>query len=139
MEYPISDMIDRLSIIKLKMERTTVDHSQEYKIFRDDLLKQIDEETLDSYLEPLYEVNGYIWDLEAQLRMGREEQLGLEEVGRRALKIRDFNAERVALKNEIVKLTGTGFVEKKINHASEERNQYAIHRGIRYENNIRKD
>ena len=67
--------------------------------------------------KPLYDINGQIWDLEADIRNGKEGLLGLEEVGRRALKIRDLNAERIRLKNEIAKEHG-GFVEYKHNHAS---------------------
>ena len=46
-------------------------------------------------------VNIKISLLEADLRQGKEAQLGLEEVGRRALQIRDLNKERVALKNHL--------------------------------------
>jgi hypothetical protein len=46
--------------------------------------------------------------------------LGLEEVGRRALMIRDINNERVACKNEITSLYKEGFIETKHNHASQD-------------------
>ena len=46
-------------------------------------------------------VNIKISLLEADIRQGRERALGLEEVGRRALQIRDLNKERVALKNHL--------------------------------------
>jgi hypothetical protein len=44
--------------------------------------------------------------------------LGLEEVGRRAIAIRDYNAERIRIKNEIQERFGEGFTEFKANHAS---------------------
>ena len=77
------------------------------------------EENLKKWLQDLYIVNGKIWDLETDIRLGKENKLGLEEVGRRALKIRDLNKERVELKNKIVRVVGFGFMEKKIRHTSE--------------------
>jgi hypothetical protein len=55
-----------------------------------------------------------MWTLEADLRKGKEGELGLEEVGRRAIAIRDLNKQRVTLKNSISK-----FKDIKINHVSE--------------------
>lgn len=60
-----------------------------------------------------------IWHLEEDVRAGKEGQLGLEEVGRRALAIRDLNKERVALKNALNEvLDGEAFRELKVKHAS---------------------
>ena len=71
------------------------------------------------FVDKLYKVNGKIWDLESDIRKGKEGILGFEEVGRRAIKIRDFNNQRVSIKNEIVSNFRQGFVEIKRNHASE--------------------
>lgn len=46
-------------------------------------------------------VNIKISLLEADLRQGREDDLGTDEVARRALAIRDLNKERVALRNHL--------------------------------------
>jgi hypothetical protein len=56
--------------------------------------------------------------LESDIRKGKEAELGLEEVGRRALEIRDINRERVALKNELKRIFGDGFKDIKVNHRS---------------------
>ncbi len=58
--------------------------------------------------------------LESDIRKGKEKELGLEEVGRRALKIRDINRERVALKNELKEIFKDGFKDIKVKHGSEE-------------------
>lgn len=63
--------------------------------------------------------NNEIWALEASIRNKKEKILGLKEVGRRALKIRDFNAKRIEAKNKIGNLTKTGFKEIKYKHRSE--------------------
>lgn len=73
---------------------------------------------LHALLAALLAVNGEIWALEADIRQGKEGALGLEEVGRRALAIRDLNARRINIKNEITVHTGCGFPERKSDHAS---------------------
>jgi len=57
--------------------------------------------------------------LESEIRRGKEKELGLEEVGKRAIDIREFNKKRISIKNEIVGLTHSGFRDVKMNHASE--------------------
>lgn len=66
----------------------------------------------------LVEVNGRIWDLESDIRKGREGLLGLEEIGQRALAIRDLNKRRIEAKNRIMIRLG-GFVHVKTDHASQ--------------------
>jgi hypothetical protein len=112
----IGDIADRYSICKLKSERLNLDNSKELK----ELKEQIDlYQGIEEHLNTLYSVNGQIWDLEADIRKKNEEILGLEEVGRRAIKIRDLNALRVSCKNDINSKYNEGYVEYKINHGCE--------------------
>ena len=116
MKMFISEVLDRLSILKLKSERSDVDVNDEinaYSTYADEYGNYV------NYLDRLKEVNGKIWDLESDIRRGKENELGLEEVGRRAIKIRNLNGKRIAIKNEISKKYNEGFIEKKVNHASE--------------------
>ncbi len=110
----LGEIADRYSIIKLKSERTDVDCKEEF----DTLKNELNGDKIYAYVDQLYEVNGKIWDLESDIRKGKEGELGLEEVGRRAIMIRDFNKERINIKNTINTIYKTGFIEKKINHAS---------------------
>ncbi len=116
MKMPISEIADRLSICRLKSERL------ENENLRDELYTLESEaaiyKQISDFVDRLYEVNGQIWDLEADIRSGKEGELGLEEVGRRALAIRDLNKKRISIKNEIVERYGEGFKEVKVNHAS---------------------
>lgn len=125
MEYPLSEIIDRYTIALLKKERI-IDANNERELL--ELVIEINifldknkdtTETLLNYQNSLYHINGEIWDLESDIRKGKENILGLEEVGRRAIMIRGLNKKRVGIKNEIVTLTGTGFIDVKMNHASE--------------------
>ena len=110
----LGEIADRYSIIKLKSERTDVDCKEEF----DTLKNELNGDEIYAYVDQLYEVNRRIWDLESDIRKGKEGELGLEEVGRRAIMIRDFNKERINIKNTINTIYKTGFIEKKINHAS---------------------
>ena len=116
MKMPLSEIADRLSILHLKMQR--LPHND--KVAREfDAYSAESHEVPPLYVHRLYEVNGKIWDLEADIRQGKEGTLGLEEVGRRALAIRDLNAQRIAIKNELAAALGE-FIEVKGNHASEQ-------------------
>ena len=116
MQTPLSEIIDRYSILMLKNERLVdEDLKEELETYK----KEIDFSKMGDFVKRLYEVNGTIWDLESDIRRGKEKELGLEEVGRRAIKLRDLNKIRISIKNEIVKFVGQGFIEVKINHASQ--------------------
>ena len=115
MKMPISEVADRYSIALLKQERASADNQIEIDTLHEELV------TYSNSLEfviKLKEVNGKIWDLESDIRKGKESELGLEEVGRRAIMIRELNKIRVGYKNEMVKIYGEGFEDIKMNHAS---------------------
>lgn len=124
MQMQVSDIMDRMSILQLKEERLgsklveCADYREWYHAYTSSL-DVVLEEKLDSLLVELYIVNGKIWDLEADIRQGKEGLLGLEEVGRRALAIRDYNGTRIQLKNEISSLLKEKYKEIKIDHASQ--------------------
>lgn len=120
MQISPSDLLDRLSIVKLKLERLPSSNpvNNEFDALMEVAIEYFQNLELVRLYNNLYQVNGRIWDLEADIRQGKEKQLGLEEVGRRALAIRDLNKVRIDYKNEITELTQKGFKEIKINHAS---------------------
>jgi hypothetical protein len=120
MKMPASEIADRFTILLLKVGHgapATEEVTAYARACDEDGLR-----TLPGGMELLTELfmhNAAIWQLETQVRQGKEGELGLEEVGRRALAIRDLNAKRIAAKNRIAELTN-GFREVKIAHASEE-------------------
>ena len=120
---PICELCDRLTIAQLKRERLP-----DEEIDKDKLQKQIEyyetgvdmgRPKLVSLILDLHDINGQMWDAEYEIRKGLDDNLGLKEIGRRALKIRDLNRSRVAIKNQITELVGQPeFADCKMNHAS---------------------
>ena len=120
MKMPIGEILDRYSIAVLKKERASAENQQEIEDLTQEIdsYKQTHEEFINDKIDKLIEINGMIWDLESDIRKGREGELGLEEVGRRAIKIREFNKIRVGYKNDVVEVFGEGYKDIKMNHAS---------------------
>ena len=120
---PVSELCDRLTIAQIKLERLSDD-----EINKKELQKQIeyyesgvdmDRPRLVSLVIDLHKINGQMWDAEYAIRKGLDNDLGLAEIGRRALKIRDLNRVRVSVKNEITEIVGQPeFKDCKMNHAS---------------------
>jgi hypothetical protein len=64
-------------------------------------------------------INTDIWNLEYDIRRGKEGELGEAEVGRRAIKIREKNKRRIELVNQINEMFDYHDKEKKFDHVSE--------------------
>lgn len=120
MIFPVIELVDRYAIAKLKLHKTNGANQEEFDFYQHQLetsgyaLDKISRE-----LEQLYDVHRQIWNLEAELKSGQENQLSLEELGRRAIMIRNFNNQRVALKNHMATQLGCTVKEIKQDHLSE--------------------
>ncbi len=134
LRYPLDELVDKRSIAQLKIERieNIEDKARLQEEYRHHTL------AIEQYVaegictkaqvrqwhQELYDSNGRTWDLEAAIRKG---QLGdlqdihvLAEIGRTAIKIRESNGVRVAIKSKIVETIGIGYKDIKINHASQD-------------------
>ena len=112
MKMPISEIVDRYTITKLKSERTDEDVKEELECYLNEIKSY--NADLNEYIESLYITNGKLWDTEGDIRRGTD--LPLEEIGRLALKVRDLNCDRNAIKAELVEKYAEGFKELKINY-----------------------
>ena len=117
MKMPLSEILDRYTITKLKSERTDEDVSDELRTYK----REIDNpdyaersNQIASFIDRLYGINGQLWDTEKDIR--NDVDMPLKEVGRLALKVRDLNCERNEIKAEIVDAFAEGFKEIKINY-----------------------
>ena len=111
MKMPLSEIIDRYTITLLKSQRTEEDVAEELNAYK----KEIPEgDSVEIYINRMYEINGKIWDTEGDIRSGVD--MPLEEVGRLALIVRDLNQIRNGIKGEIVDEFAEGFKEIKVNY-----------------------
>ena len=114
---PLSEILDRYTITKLKSERTDEDVSDELRTYKKEIdnLDYVERSNqIISFIDRLYEINGELWNTEGDIRKGVE--MPLEEIGRLALKVRDLNCTRNEIKAEIVDTFAEGFKEIKINY-----------------------
>ena len=114
---PLSEIIDRYTITKLKSERTDEDVTDELRTYKaeiesPDYVNKSNQ--IVSFIDRLYGINGQLWDTEKDIRNGVD--MPLDEVGRLALKVRDLNCKRNEIKAEIVEAFAEGFKEIKINY-----------------------
>lgn len=137
MERDIGDILDRLTIAKLKSERIgTEENKREYEAFKEEIeLRKIDPSIkynlLVEFGSILYDVNNFIWLLESGLKSGKEtlenphyildekNKEALSKIGATTILIRNFNHLRVKIKNLINKISGEGFEDIKKDHLSE--------------------
>lgn len=117
----IGEFIDRISIQLHKVQKIGPESYPEFVKLVEELLLETPSENFEEVikgLRKLYDINGEIWKLESDLRQGKEKKLGLREVGKRAILIRDKNNKRIAEQNRLIEIFG-GFKNIKKDHASE--------------------
>lgn len=115
--FPIIELVDRLAIAEVKFKRTKA--NEEELLWYMNQAMRIDLTLIVDEYENLKTIHDEIWELEALLKTGRESELSLEEIGRRAIAIRDHNNKRVALKNIIAEKLNCSVREIKRDHLSE--------------------
>ena len=122
---PELELIDRLCIARVKYQRTTGGNQAEldwYEARYQELIQRLTLqqcETLDHNIQEITRIHNQIWDLEWQLKSGVEHLLELDEIGRRAIAIRDWNNRRITYKNSIAELFGLELREIKTDHLSD--------------------
>lgn len=130
MEMTTGEVVDRFTILIMKSE-FCLESKKECEIYLSEIISLF-EKMKDqgkkmcfiSLVMKLMAINSKIWVTESSIRKefkedisSQEEELSLEEIGKRAIQIRDYNKTRVALKNEINTMFGS-FCDKKVNHQS---------------------
>ena len=127
MEMPISEVIDRYTILRLKIKhfptsKELLNQFNIYKLEVDKCLADLGKDerrTAKSLIQRLYCINEIVWNLEANLSNIFEEGSSLAKAGRVAIKIRIHNGRRIQVKNKIGRLFNQEiFKELKIYHIS---------------------
>lgn len=115
--FPIIELVDRLAIAQLKYEKTQANHEE--LVWYQTQVKNIDMMLINAEFIQLLDIHKEIWNLEKELKSGQEHQLALEEIGRRAIEIRNFNHRRIQLKNIMAEKLNCSVREIKKDHLSE--------------------
>jgi len=122
---PELELIDRLCIARIKYERTGANNQDEldwYEARYQEMRAQLSDaqcNALKYNIDEITRIHNQIWDLEWQLKSGVEHMLALDEIGRRAIAIRDWNNKRITYKNSIAELFGLQLREIKTDHLSD--------------------
>jgi hypothetical protein len=122
MKVPLPEIIDRITILKLKIEnckdsnflsefereleacnRAVAEYKKEGQVINKE------------WINKLYSINKYQWGLESSMRELKENPEKLAEIGKVYIQLQVSNKKRVAVKNEIAEKTGSGFRDIKIN------------------------
>jgi hypothetical protein len=115
--FPIIELVDRLCIAEIKYERTGLNEF-ELNWYKSQLDK-ININDIDNELQQLKIIHNQIWDLESDLKSFKEHKLTFEEIGKRAIEIRNLNHERIKLKNIMAEKCNCFVREIKHNHLSQ--------------------
>ena len=118
----MGDIVDKISILTRKLffgEEEAADELRYLEQCLDSVKGLPISGKLVSAIVRVTQANYDIWNLENELRKGGEQKFEREEIGARAIEIRNFNKRRIRYKNEINDITGLGFREFKIKHRSQ--------------------
>jgi len=120
MEFiPVLELVDRLCIARVKHARTNGANQVERDWYEDKLAQLPQSAELDEAIQAMTDIHHAIWDLEWQLKSGVEQMLSLQEIGRRAIAIRDHNNKRIAYKNSVASILGHPVKEIKHDHLAD--------------------
>jgi len=115
--FPIIELVDRWVIAQIKFEKTGA--NQQELDFYNQQITAYNIDYTDTIIQELYTIHCKIWSLESELKSGQENCLSLEEIGRRAIEIRNWNNRRVSIKNQIAERLNCPVREIKHDHLSE--------------------
>jgi hypothetical protein len=103
MQFPVIEIVDRYCIAVVKFEKTNGANKEELDFYLEQMqLANIN--PLNKKVIELIEHHSYVWALEDDFKKGRIDSLPLEEIGRRAIHIRDIGYKRQELKNKLAEL-----------------------------------
>ena len=117
MRFPVIEIVDRYAIAVVKHEKTNGANQEELEFYLDQM-NEIGINLSDPKLLELIEHHRYVWSLEDDFKKAKIDNLPLEEIGRRALYIRDIGYRRVDLKNDFAELLNDPVREIKKNHVT---------------------
>jgi hypothetical protein len=99
-KFPVIELVDRYCIAKLKFNK--LGDNKEELDFYSEQIKTINLDLIKEELEQLYNLHKEVWELEDDFKKFTvEHKYSLEEVGRRAIHVRNILNGRYILKNKM--------------------------------------
>lgn len=117
MKFPVVELVDRWAIAVVKHQKTNGANQAELDFYSEQM-QELDQDLIRVQLDRLIEIHYAIWSLEDDFKKCRDSKFPLEELGRRALEIRDLNNRRVQYKNKIAEAVGSAVLDIKQDHVS---------------------
>jgi hypothetical protein len=113
-ETPPSEIVDRYTIVKLKVKNLGDAFLKEYNVLSDEVERlQKSGMVKKEWVDGLYRINSRIWDYEVKIRAYSDNKKDLAKIGELALLINHWNVKRTVEKSKIVKAIKIGFVDQK--------------------------
>jgi len=103
MKFPVIEIVDRYAIAVVKHEKTDGANRAELDFYLEQM-GLVNINPVNSLVVELIVHHSYVWSLEDDFKKGRIDSLPLEEIGRRAIIIRDAGHQRQELKNKLAEL-----------------------------------
>ena len=118
--HNVGELIDKLSILSRKIYFGEEVAISEHRYIEQLLTSAGLPGKLITNVIRVTQMNIEIWNLEHEMRQVQEGtgKFTYEEIGKRAVKIRDCNRKRIEYKNLINDISGNQFRETKVNHLS---------------------
>jgi hypothetical protein len=117
MKFPVIEIVDRYTIAVVKHEKTNGANQEELYFYLEQM-KEANINPSDVKVIELIEHHRYVWSLEDDFKKAKIDALPLEEIGRRALYIRDIGYRRVDLKNALAEMVNDPVREIKQDHVT---------------------
>ena len=118
MKFPTIELVDRYAIAMVKFEKTNGANQEELEFYTEQII-EIGLSPQHPKLIELMDHHRYVWSLEDDFKKARIDGESLEDIGRRALQVRDSGYQRVQLKNSLAELLNDPVREVKQDHSSE--------------------
>jgi hypothetical protein len=117
MKFPVIEIVDRYTIAVVKHKKTNGANQEELDFYLEQM-KEANINPSDIKVIELIEHHSYVWSLEDDFKKAKIDSLPLEEIGRRALYIRDIGYRRVDLKNALAEMVNDPVREIKKDHVT---------------------
>ena len=117
MKFPVIEIVDRYTIAVVKHGKTNGANQEELDFYLEQM-KEANINPSDDKIIELIEHHSYVWSLEDDFKKAKIDALPLEEIGRRALYIRDIGYRRVDLKNALAEMVNDPVREIKQDHVT---------------------